>query len=76
MSLTANSTPNPRDEFVRSPCRPAPSPSYEYEQWVFFYQGLGPQLPNAPGPFLHDVGGCAVAGYSARISVPTHRPAR
>ncbi len=40
---------------------------YEYDQWVFFYQGLGRQLPNAPGPFLHDVGACAPAVLSPGI---------
>ena len=48
---------------------------YEYDRWVFFYQALGRQLPNTPGPFLCDVGACAPSGISANIvTIPPPSP--
>ncbi len=48
---------------------------YDYDRWVFFYQGLGRQLPNTPAPFLWDVGVCAPSGISENsVTIPPPSP--
>jgi RHS repeat-associated protein len=40
---------------------------YTYDKWTFFYQGLGPQLPTAPGPVLIDVAACGSGDLELNI---------
>ena len=40
---------------------------YEYEEWTFFYQALGVQAPDTPGPILHDTDFCGLGNFTTNI---------